>query len=67
MDQERLEDRGRLAVIAMGSARRLGDDLVDDPEAKQVAAGQLQCVGGFGCVLAAFQRMVAQPSGLMTE
>ena len=34
VDQEGLEARGGLAVVAVGAAERLGDDLVDDAEAR---------------------------------
>src|SRR5208283_4861556 len=52
--QEGLEVGGGFTVVAVGAAGWLGDDLVGDAEAKQIAAGELECGGRFGGVLAAF-------------
>ena len=61
------ETCGGLAMVAVGSPERLGDDLVDDAQAQQVAAGHLEGLGGCGACSLPFQRIVAHPSGLMTE
>src|SRR5205809_178295 len=53
-EEEGLEVGGGLAMVAVGAAERLGDDLVDDPEAEQILAGELERGGGLGGVLAAF-------------
>src|SRR5206468_4231094 len=53
-EEEGLESGGGLAMVAVGAAERLRDDLVDDPEAEQVLAGELERGGGLGGVFATF-------------
>ena len=37
-----LEDVGHLAVVAVGAAQRLGNDVVDDTQSEQVASREFQ-------------------------
>src|SRR5262249_50063301 len=68
-EQISLEHVGHLAVVAVGAAERLGNDVVDDAEANRSRAVNFSASAAKGrvCSFASFQRMPAQPSGLITE
>ena len=63
-----LSVRGRLGRVLVGAARRLGHDLVDDAEGELLGGGQAHRHGRvLGELGRSRHRMLAAPSGLMTE
>ena len=58
---------GSLFVIVVGTAKRLGDDFVDDGEFFELIGVELESLGGFGAAAGSFQRIAAHPSGEITE
>ena len=68
MAQDRvLDPAGRFLGVAMGAAQRLRDDLVDDLELEEVLSCESESLGRLLRLVASFQRIAAQPSGVMTE
>ena len=65
--QRLLERHHHRGGVAMGAARRLVDDLVDQAELLQARRRDAERFGGFGRLSADFHRIDAQPSGEITE
>ena len=64
--EKRLQPRGHLPRVAVGSARRLLDHGVDHPNSLRSPDRIRSAWAAFALCSALFQRMPAQPSGLIT-
>jgi hypothetical protein len=70
LGQHRLTALPTAAIASFGAlcaTKRFGDDPVDDPQLLQILRRQPQASAASRIFSASFHRMLAQPSGEMTE